>query len=159
MSRVKVQGKHEYVLFDSYDSDKENPILLSFETPLEKSKKFTINDVTYKVIKMGKKKNVIIKMIKYKIDNTATSIVHKCPKKDELNAQLTDDKIETFRKKHGDKAVDTLMSSRVKLHSMKETKCPFCKVKFWKEKVEIPEEVQITSRVKGRKQLINRSQS
>jgi len=158
MSRVKVKGKHHYILHDRFDRDKKNPVNISFEKPLVKGDTFTLNDVTYKVIKSPSKYNVvIIKMIKYKIENTATSIVHKCPARATMSRELTENKIVEMKKKYGDKIVDNFLSGRVKMHSIKQAKCPFCNVKFWKEKIEIPEQVHINSRIKGRKQLINRS--
>lgn len=155
MNIVK-NGKCVYKLFDFFDKEKENPVKRNFRKTLKKGKKFSIKGVTYKVVKVSKKtNNAIIRMIKYRINNTATAVVHKCPaRKSGMEAMDKGDIVE-LEEKIGSKIVDQWKKGRVKMQGHMKQQCPFCKVVFWKESMEIPAKVKVSAVMK-KKQLISK---
>lgn len=130
----------EYTLFDVFDRKKANPVKRNFKKELEIGDEFVIDEVTYRVLIV--ERHAIIRMIKYKIPNTATQVVHKCPAKKEMLGQLSK---EDLLKITDPKTKKNLKTSRVKLQGSIVTQCPHCKVTFWKEKEERPEKVEIKS--------------
>lgn len=130
----------EYTLFDVFDRKKLNPVKRSFKRELEIGDEFVIDEVTYRVLII--ERHAIVRMIKYKIPNTATQVVHKCPAKKEMLSQLSK---EDLLKITDPKTKKNLKTSRVKLQGSIVTQCPHCKVTFWKEKEERPEKVEIKS--------------
>lgn len=151
MDKVKVVQKGNlHVLFDFYDEERENPVNMHFNRKLKREDTFETNGVQYMVLGVKMRAGVpvtTVRMVKYKIANTATQFVHKCPaKKGALEKMDRDDiiKIEEKTKKK--------LSSRVKMssHNTLQIKCPHCKTIFWKERNELPEQVQV-SKVMGKK--------
>lgn len=111
--------KFKYVLYDIFDKKKANPVIIMFDHKLKKKEVFSLNDVSYKVVgrwKKNEKHYARIRMVKYKMSNTVTDMVHRCPAKD---------------------------MDHVKLRGHMRVKCPHCKVLFWKESMEFPEKVLV----------------
>lgn len=130
----------EYTLFDIFDRDKKNPTTRTFKKELQLGDEFVINDVTYRVVILHR--HAIVRMMKYKIPNTATQVVHKCPAKKEMLESLTEDDLLKIKDPIQQKE---LKSSRVKMPGHVVTQCPHCKVTFWKEKDERPVNVEVAS--------------
>jgi len=144
----------KYTLYDFFDREKTNCVLRNFSKPLKVKQRFIINDVEYKVTRI-KKKVAIVRMIKYKIDNSNTSFVHKCPAKKSTMEKLDQDDLIKLEKKVGKKQVKSWTAGRVKMRGHFKQQCPFCKVIFWKESFEHPEEVSV-NKIMKHKQLIKR---
>lgn len=149
--------KYRYVLIDFFDSEADKELQRDFSIKLERDMTFTINDVTYAVehaehynavddVTIGK---AIVKMVRYRISDTATSFVHKCPvKKSSMEKLDRDDvlKLETkFGKKGATKRIKAWKTGRTKLQSYNklESKCPLCQCVFWKKHNRVPETVVI----------------
>ena len=109
----------EYKLYDYFDTEKEKPIHRSFEKPLAPNQEFDIEGVTYKVTGIeadsDESPTVVVRMIRYKISNTTTQFIHYCPAE----------------------------KRRIKMQGHMTIQCPHCKVIFWKESMEMPEQVQV----------------
>lgn len=130
----------EYTLFDVFDRKKSNPIKRTFKKELEIGDEFVIDEVTYRVLII--ERHTVVRMVKYKVPNTATQVVHKCPAKKEMIGALSK---EDLLKITDPKKKKELKSNRVKMPGSIVTQCPHCKVTFWKEKEERPEKVEIKS--------------
>lgn len=144
MQEIKVVKKGlTHVLFDSFDAQRENPIQLMFAKKLKEGNFFDVNDVRYKVEGVKLRAGVpiaTVRMVRYKIPDSATQFVHKCPAKKGAVERLDREDIVKIEAAQGKK-----MSSRVKMHSynVKEQACPHCKTVFWKEHLVMPEEVEV----------------
>ena len=131
-----------HVLFDEYDEDRQNPVTLKFAKILTEGKMFEVHDVRYLVKAVKQRAGVriaTVRMIRYKIPDTATQFIHKCPAKKGAVEKLDREdvvKIEATGKK---------LNGRVKMQSynVKEQACPHCKTVFWKEHLVLPEEVEV----------------
>ena len=149
-------GRWHYKLFDFFDEEKVNPVKRAFRKPLTKGKKFSIEDVTYKVVNVNRKtNNAVIRMIRYKIQNTSTAVVHKCPARKSVMDNMDRDDIIELEKKIGPKAVSQWKKGRVKMQGHMKQRCPFCKVVFWKESMELPAKVEVAG-IMTKKQLSNK---
>lgn len=141
-----------YLLHD-YFSEGDNPIKRDFKKKLEQGSRFTINDVTYLVEHVehynaddcnGK---ALIRMVRYRIPDTATQFVHKCPvKKDAMEKLDRDDvlKLENkFGKTGAEKKIKAWKQGRTKLRTYNhlEKECPLCECVFWKKNNLVPETV------------------
>ncbi len=148
-----------HTLFDFFDKSHSHPIERTFETPLQEGSEFTIEGVTYKVVgrlnvmfmgpvKFGNVPSLEVRMTRYKVENSSTQFVHKCPAKPDGSSKITDDDMMKF---------DPKKQKRVKLrtYNVLEQACPHCKVIFWKERNEIPPEVHV-DKVMGKKNANNR---
>ena len=144
--------------FDVWDVDKINPVRIEGKKDLKVGDKFHIDDVSYRVLER-EGTTAVVRMFKYRIPDTATQFVHKCPAKKDKMDGLDRDDIVSFEDKYGKKVADKMRSGRVKMGTLKlKTKCPFCKCIFWKENVAVPETVEV-NKVAGRKQLKKRKLS
>lgn len=145
---------HEYTLFDVFDEEKERPVKREFDEELEPGNEFTIDGVTYRVLTVDRPV-AIVRMFKYKIPNTATQFVHKCPAKKGAFEKLGREdvvKLEDTKKRN----LNT--HERVKMQGHMKQQCPHCKTIFWKESMEMPEPIQVP-KVYGKKKLIPRSKA
>ena len=148
--------------FDFYDKERKNPIELDIKKKhVKKDEQFKLDDVTYLVTKVFSKKGyeskcIEVKMVAYKIPNTVTTFAHKCPAKKNQMEQIRPDHREELEKKFGKQNVDAWTKGKVKMKTGSVTSvCPDCGVVFWKEKVELPQEVEVVS-LKGKKKLVKR---
>ena len=130
----------QYPLFDVFDRKKENPVTKELKEELQIGEEFTIEDVTYRVMLL--EPQAVVRMVRYKIPNTATQVVHKCPAKKEMLDNLSK---EDFLKITSPAQKKLFKSSRIKMPGHIATKCPHCKVTFWKEKEARPEKVFVSS--------------
>jgi hypothetical protein len=120
---------HKYTLNEYYDPDKENPIEMEFKKRLKEDQKFDVDDVTYKVIELDsvnyKNKEffseAIVKMVRYRIPDTATQFVHKCPVKKTAAERLDSDDVIKIMKKYGEvkgkKRILSMQEGRAKMNS------------------------------------------
>ena len=130
--------EYEYTLFDVFDRSQSNPVKRRFKKELQLGDEFTIDDVTYRVVLI--ERHAVVRMFKYKIPNTATQVVHKCPAKKEMLDALSKEDLLKISDPKGKKK-----SNRIKMRGGAVTQCPHCKVTFWKEKEERPEQVEVES--------------
>lgn len=150
------------IAFDSYDTEREKPVELELKK-VEKDASFTLDDVTYVVtkvfkrkVKKVKKKCIEIKMIAYKIENTVTTFSHRCPAKKGQMKKMKQETKDLLAEKYGQHTVDAWEKGKNKMKIGALTSmCPDCGVVFFKDKVEIPEKVEVTSTY-GKKQLVKR---
>jgi len=138
------------IAIDSYDTDKVNPVEIDLPNSivLQKGNEFDLNDVTYKIESMDFKKKdtyLTLKMIRYKISNTTTTIVHKCPARKNQFQKLPPATIDIMKEKYGKKSVESWQrDGRMKMGSRSLANvCPDCLCSFWKEEAQIPEKVII----------------
>ena len=133
-----------HLIFDYFDQEFKNPKTFEFEKELKAGTTFTQNGVTYEVVK--EIKSAVIRMVKYQIPNTATQFIHKCPAKKRISQTI--EKCDVMNLKD---------IERVKLQGQMQSRCPYCKVIFWKESMELPEQIQIP-KVLNKVKLIRRHQ-
>jgi len=137
---------YRYVLYDFFDKEKANPVIRMFDHKLKKKELFEINEVTYKVVgrwKKNEKRFARIRMTRYKIGNTNTSVMHPCPAKKMEVESFTVNQIKKMKKKLTKKQFGRMKDGRVKLRGHMKVSCPYCKVEFWKESMEFPEKVLV----------------
>jgi len=146
--------KFKYELIDFFDDKTENVITRAFKKKLVVGQTFEKNDVVYSVedsdwFSDRRKGKAIIRMVRYRIPNTATQFVHKCPAKKKAMEKLDSDDVLQIEKKYGKagakKRIKQWKAGRTKMnsHNRVETQCPLCECVFWKEKSEVPETVVI----------------
>lgn len=144
----------KYELIDFFDDKTENAIIHTFKKKLVVGETFKKDDVVYEIEDADwwhdrRKGKAIIRMVRYRIPNTATQFVHKCPAKKKAMEKLDKDDILQIEKKYGKKGAEKRIkqwkAGRTKMnsHNKVEIKCPLCKCVFWKEKNEVPEAVTI----------------
>lgn len=144
----------KYELVDYFDERTENTIKKVFKKKLVAGQQIEKNDVVYIIEDADwwpdtRKGKAIIRMVRYKIPNTATSFVHKCPAKKKAMEKLDSDDVIKIEKKYGKKGaakrIKQWKAGRAKLnsHNKIETQCPLCDCVFWKEKNEVPETVVV----------------
>lgn len=138
---------YEYTLFDIFDRDRRNPIKRNFKNELQIGDEFVIDEVSYRVVITSQ--YAVVRMVKYKVPNTATQVIHKCPAKKEMLDGLSK---EDCLKITDPKIKKSFKSNRVKMHGGVVTQCPHCKVTFWKEKEEHPEQVEVQSLFHNKKE-------
>lgn len=155
--------------FDYWDKERGLGVQLDTEEhgikELKKNVMFTIEDVTYLITKIFKKKKnfgneklVETRMVKYKIPNTVTTHVHKCPAKLKEMENLSVEGRKMLVGKYGENTVNQWqLTGRVKLKIELAHQCPGCKVTFYKDEVIAPESVKVVS-TKGKKKLKRRNQ-
>lgn len=123
----------EYTFFSEYDIEKKNPAKKTLNKKLNIDDEFIIDNVTYKIIKKIKPKTFFIKTLKYKIKDTTTTIVHKCPAIKDRIKKLDENDFKKYK-------------SRLKLKTMNVVNyCPTCGVIFYKDKKCIPESFDVYS--------------
>jgi len=154
--------------FDYWDKERTLGVQLDTQElkieTLKKNVMFTIEDVTYLITKVFKKKSLAGKdrlietrTVKYKVPNTVTTHVHKCPAKFREMENMTVKGRKMLVKKYGESTVNNWqLSGRVKLKIELAHQCPGCKVTFYKEKIVNPESVSVIS-TKGKKKLKRRN--
>lgn len=130
------------MLFDNFDVERTNPVTLKFSGLLKVGETFDVSDVTYRVTNRGTQAGVpflIVRMIRYKIPDTSTQFIHKCPAKKGAVEKLDREDVIKIE------ATGTKLNGRVKMQSYntKEQACPHCKTVFWKEHIALPEEVEV----------------
>lgn len=140
----------KWVLVETYDKEAMNECEHVFQFPLRVDEEFTIDDVTYIVDhaewyadkQFGK---AMVRMTRYRIPDTATQFVHKCPAMEKHMSKLSHDDLMKFEAKLGEKTVEGLKKGRVKMrhHKTLEQKCKHCGVVFWKKKNVLPEQVDV----------------
>ncbi len=144
----------KYELIDYFDERTENTVKRVFPKRLLVGQVIEKNDVAYIIEDVDwwpetRKGKAIIRMVRYKIPNTATSFVHKCPAKKKAMEKLDSNDVIKIEKKYGKKGAEKRIkqwkAGRAKLnsHNKIETQCPLCDCVFWKEKNEVPEIVVI----------------
>ena len=149
--------KYNYWFIDFFDDDGNTFIEYELDNELEQDSIFTINDVTYQVEYVEHQLSVtdekwyagmaIIRMIRYKLSDTSTSFVHKCPVKKSVMEKLDRDDVINLEKKFGKigakKRIEAWKIGRTKMRSYNklELKCPLCECIFWKENNLVPQTV------------------
>lgn len=139
---VVTKGGNTHILFDHFDVERENPVTLKFSGLLRAGETFDVNDVTYRVTKHKTQAGVptlVVRMIRYKIPDTSTQFIHKCPAKKGAVEKLDREDVVKIE------ATGTKLNGRVKMQSynVKEQACPHCKTVFWKDNIALPEEVEV----------------
>jgi len=151
----------EYTLFSKYDEKKERPIKKEIEKKINVNNEICIDDVYYKVIKKYESRKLgpclIVDMVRYKINNTTTTIVHKCPALNNAVKKLDEHDFKKLKEKYSEKKInDLLESTRTKMKTMGLVNiCPTCGVIFYKDNQELPESIEIES-LKNKVQLKKR---
>ena len=141
---------YSYTFIDWFDDDAANAVTQKLKQKLALGDIFNINDVTFSVEHIeyiGNKAKALIRMRRYKIGNTQTQFVHKCPAKRDMMGKLSREDVIRMEKNVGKKQVKSWKEGRVKLNSYnkKEIICPECKTVFWKERDDIPDTVEINT--------------
>lgn len=154
------------IAFDFWDKERSNgveiePSKLGIKN-LKKNEMFIIEDVTYMISKVFTKKSIKrkcieTKMLKYKIKDTVTTHVHKCPAKKGFMQKMTPESLKIMEDKFGKKTIKGWKEEgRVKMKTGLITQCPDCKCVFYKDKHVLPETIEVVS-LKGKKKLKKRS--
>lgn len=140
----------------------KNIIEWDFPEPPVPGYVFEHDNVEYRVIRtiqlIGKLPVIFVRMFRYKIANTSTTFVHKCPAKKNASQKLSRDDQIKLEEKHGKAKLAKILNERVKIRSIGaqvQFKCPFCATTFWKEQFELPETVQVDG-VMNKKKLKKR---
>jgi len=147
--------EREYTLYDVFDERRERPVRREFTNKLEPGSQFTIDDVTYRVVTL-EPQVAVVRMLKYKIPNTATQFVHKCPAKKGAFEKLSKDdvmKLDDLKKRN------LKTHDRVKMQGHMKQKCPHCRTIFWKESMAMPDPVQVPKVYKTKKKSSKRRKS
>ena len=141
---------YRYTLIDWFDDVAGNPIELDLDEALELGDEFTVNDVTFSIehieYQINKKGfNALVRMRRYRIPDTQTQFVHKCPAKKGMMSKLSRDDVIKLEKSVGKKQVTSWKNGRMKFSSYnkKEIVCPDCGTIFWKHNNCIPGTVDI----------------
>lgn len=144
----------KWKLVETYDNEAINEVEHVFKFPLKVNQEFTIDDVTYIVEhaewypteKYGK---ALVRMTRYRIPDTATQFVHKCPAMERYMSGISKEDIMKFEARFGSKTVEGLKKGRVKMrhHKSLEQKCDHCGVVFWKKQNIIPDEVDVETQM------------
>lgn len=145
----------EYTLFDVFDEERERPVQKHFNNKLEPGSHFTIDDVTYRVVTL-EPQVAVVRMLRYKIPNTATQFVHKCPaKKSALEKLGKEDvvKLDDLKKRN------LKTHDRVKMQGHMKQQCPHCKTIFWKESMAMPDPVEVPKLYKKKMKSVRRKKS
>jgi len=137
-----------YTLFDYWDDSHKNPIPFSHEGSLIVGTTFDVNDVTYRVMERFRGPAIgevaVVKMVRYKIADTATQFVHKCPAKKKAWDKFTAEDIVKLEEQRGRKVTDQMQMQRVKMRALQtEIACSYCGTVFWKEVQALPETVDV----------------
>jgi len=149
-----------YVLYDFFDENTEHPIKMKFDHKLVAGEELDFNDVTYTVAEADffeKHGTAVTRMTRYKIPDTATQFVHKCPVKKKHMEKLDQDDVIKLEKQFGKdgaaKRVKAWKAGRAKMRSYNkyETKCPLCECVFYKDHNTIPDEVTVDGVMKKKK--------
>lgn len=147
--RWKAAGRLPYTLIENFDHDAENPIHVRLKTHVKVGDRFTIENVTYEVedsdyFEDTGEGKAIVRMVRYRIPDTATTAVHKCPAKKEHFDNMNAEDIIRLEEKYGAKKVKA-WSNKVKLktYNKLESKCEFCGVTFWKKVNTLPDTVEV----------------
>ena len=140
----------KWTLVETFDHEALNEREHVFQHPLRVHEAFTIDGVTYEVehaewdaqTKAGR---ALVKMTRYRIPDTATQFVHKCPAMQKQMDKITPDDLVKFEAQWGAKTVNGWKSGRVKMrhHKSIEQPCKHCGVVFWKEQNLIPDTVDV----------------
>ncbi len=151
---------YRYTLYDYYDVNTENGKEMSFTLQLTIGQKIRKDNVTYKILECdywgdGKSTSgkaygrAIIQMTRYKIPDSATQFIHKCPAKKKAMEKIDADDVIKLEKKFGKKGaakrIKSWKAGRAKLQSYNklETKCPMCGCVFYKKHNTVPDVVYI----------------
>jgi len=157
-----MKKKFTYILYDFFDGDTENPTKMVFDRQLKTDEELKFDGVTYKVIEadfFDKHGTAVIRMTRYRIPDTSTQFVHKCPVKKKHMEKLDRDDVIKLEKKFGKKGaakrVKQWKNGRTKMQSYNriETTCPLCECVFYKKHNTIPDEVTVDG-VMNKKQLV-----
>ena len=160
--KIKGKGKYAYVLIESFDDEAENEVIVNRKKKLNPGDSFKIQDITYEVEytewygseKTGK---ALVRMVRYKIPDTATQFVHKCPVRKKQAKSMTDEDVLKFEKELGKRKANKKMAymkeGRVKMQSYNklEIECPLCKCVFYKNYNLIPQSVTINRGMKKKR--------
>jgi len=148
-NKWKNVGKLPYTLVETWDHDGENEIDVCLKRQLNIGDRFTIENVTYQCEecdwfeKDGRGK-AVVKMVRYRIPDTATTTVHKCHAKKEHFNSLSGDDIIRLEQEHGAKKVKAWRGKvKLKTYNKLESTCEFCKVVFWKKINAVPDTVEV----------------
>ena len=100
--------KYHYELVDFFDETTENVQLRTFPKKLHNDQMLEMDDVTYRVEecdywKDKKLGRAIVRMVRYRIDDTATQVTHKCPAKKKAMESLDSDDVIKIEHKYGKK--------------------------------------------------------
>lgn len=153
--------------FDFWDTGRTLGVQLDTETigldKIKKNQTFNIEDVTYMVTKVFKKKSlgdqklIETRMVKYKVPNTVTTHVHKCAHKLREMQNITIEGRKILVEKYGESTVnswDKFGRVKLKMDTLAH-QCPGCKTVFYKDKNLKPKSFEVTS-LKGKKKLKRR---
>lgn len=155
--------------FDFWDTERTLGIELDtdkLEIPefkLKKNEMFVHDDVTYMITKVFRKKSmgpdklIETRVVKYKVPNTVSTHVHKCPAKLVQMSEITVEQRKKMVKQYGEVTVNGWQQQgrvKLKLDTLAH-QCPGCKVVYYKEKNLLPDSVKVTS-TKGKRKLKSR---
>jgi len=142
-------GRLKYVLVDLWDHNAENEITINMKFHLKPNDIFTIEQVTYQVEEVDFFEDIaegkaVIRMIRYRIPDTATTTVHRCLAKKEHFDTMSSTDLIRLEERYGAKKVKA-WSGKVKLktYNKLESKCEFCGVTFWKKYNSVPDTVAV----------------
>jgi len=161
-NKIKGSGKYFYILIELFDDEAENEVIVHRNKKLKAGDYFSIQDTTYEIeevewysLAIGGK--ALVKMVRYRIPDTATQFVHKCPVRKKQGEDITDSDILKFEKDLGkdkaNKKIAYMKSGRVKMQSYNklEIECPLCKCVFYKNHNSIPAPVIISKGMKKKR--------
>lgn len=150
---------HIYQLHDYWDRTRKVP--WPFDHALKRGEVIENDGVEYVVVKKNSEKRwAVIRMTRYKIPNTSSQFVHKCPAKKDYSESLSQADIIKLQKKHGKEQTADIMNERVKIRAVGAQLtfgCPYCKVTFWRETFDMPPPVMVDP-IMGKKQLRKRTE-
>lgn len=157
---------YHYILYDYFDGDTSNPVTCEFKSTLVQGQILKRNGVTYCVekcdywgVNINKEYEgvAILRMTRYRISDTNTQFIHKCPVRKKSSEKLDRDDVLKLEKRFGkvgaEKKIKAWKKGRTKMQSYNklETTCPLCGCVFYKKHNSVPDTVQIDGVMKKRK--------
>jgi hypothetical protein len=136
-------------LYDYWDKEKAAAVYRDFPKRLKPKQTFEIDGVSYFVCSTRRNPtgsiSAVVRMVRYRISDTATQVVHKCPALRDPQAKLSKEDVVKLD------AVPAKKRVRTSAYNQLEHRCPHCGVVFYKSFNRIPETVLIPRVYKKRK--------
>ena len=115
-------------IYDFFDENFANPKKSTSNRPFKSGENFDIDGVTYNVVKAWSFKDdtglnkidldfAVVRMVKYRIPDTSTQFIHKCPAKKGAVTKLTREDVVKLKDKVGAKKISKEKQGRVKMKS------------------------------------------
>ena len=148
----------KYRFHEFFDQEGDKPIELNLNFTPVVGTIFELDDVEYQIDHLEGHMG-IIKMIRYKVANTATQIVHKCPAIKNILNKMDRDDVVSFNENITKNPESKKSRIRFNSHNKLNVTCPHCNVIFYKNENVVPERVTVEGVMNGNRKRNKRSKS